>query len=128
MSRIVTSRPSLGTQSHLSSGWGMDDDRGVRDKESLDAGSGWCRARATTVRVPAWHEAVHLRTFQVGCGACDGGVVRTGAEAALSTLRTGAAVVAGEDFPASIAGAGVGGGGACVWVRSSQGVKGVFVG
>jgi len=55
-------------------------------------------------------------------------VVRTGAEATLPTLGAVADTVAGEDFPAFIAEAGVRGEGASVQVRSSQGVKGVFVG
>ena len=56
----------------MSSGWGMDDDRGVGDEESFDMSGGWCRTRTPTVRVPTWHEAVHLRTFEVRGGAFDG--------------------------------------------------------
>ena len=55
-------------------------------------------------------------------------MVRTGAEATLSALRTGADTVVGEDFPAFITEAGVHGSGASIRVRSSQGVKGVFIG
>src|SRR5712675_2126004 len=106
----------------------MDDDRGVGDEESFDMSGGWCRTRTPTVRVPTWHEAVHLRTFEVRCGAFDGRVVRTGAEAALAALGAGADTVVGEDFPTFITEAGVRGNGAPVQVRSSQGVEGVFVG
>ena len=55
-------------------------------------------------------------------------MVRAGTEATLSTLRTVAYTVAGEDFPAFIAEAGVRGERASIRVRSSQGVKGVFIG
>jgi len=78
--------------------------------------------------VPTWHEAVHLRTFEVRGGALDGRVVRAGAEAALAAFGAMTDTVVGEDVPTFIAEAGIRGSGAPVWVRSSQGVKGVFVG
>ena len=111
----------------MSSGRGMKDDSGVVDKEPFDTSGGWCRTRAPTVRVPAWHEAVRLRTFEVRGGALEGRVVRMGAEAALAAFGTVADAVIGEDFPTFIAEAGIRGHGAPVRVRSSQGVKGVFV-
>jgi len=91
-------------------------------------GGRWRRACASSIGVPTQHEAVHLCTFQVGCGAVDGRVVRAAAETALSSLRTAAHTVAGEDFPAFVTEAGVHGEGASVRVGSSQGVKGVFIG
>jgi len=106
----------------------MNDDRGVGDEEPFDAGGGWCRTRTPTVRVPTWHEAVHLRTFEVRGGALDGRVVRADTEAALAAFGAMADMVVGEDFPTFIAEAGIRGSGAPVRVRSSQGVKGVFVG
>ena len=106
----------------------MDDNRGVGNEKPFDAGGGWRRTRVPTVGVPTWHEAVHLCTLQVGRGTLDCRVVRTGTEATLSVLGTVAGTVVGEDFPTFVTEAGVRGKGASIWVGSSQGVKGVFVG
>src|SRR5712671_2147507 len=127
MPRIATSRPPLGTQSHLSSGRGMDDDGGVRREESLDTGGGWSCTRASTVGVPTRHEAVHLRALLVWGHAMDGRMARAGAEATLSALGTVARTVVGENFPTLVTEAGVRGDRAAVWVWP-HGVKGVFIG
>jgi len=55
-------------------------------------------------------------------------VVRPETEATLPAFRAVADTVAGEDFPAFIAEVGVRGKRTPIRVRSSQGVKGVFVG
>jgi len=55
-------------------------------------------------------------------------VVRAGTEATLSTLRTVADAMAGEDFPTFVTEAGVRGEWLLVWVWTSQGVKRVFIG
>jgi len=91
--------------------------------------AGGARARASRLGCQLGHKAVHLRTLEVR-------VRRTrldewlgaGAEAALSTLWTGADTVVGENLPAFITEAGVRGSGSSIWVGSSQRVEGVFIG
>ena len=74
------------------------------------------------------HNSSDLGAFQMGCTTFDQRVVRAFAEVALSALWTSADAVAGQYFPAFVTEPGVCGSGASVRVRSSQGVKGVFVG
>ena len=47
----------------MSSGF---DDIGVVHHELLDVSGGWCGTPSSDVRVPAWHNAVDLRAFEVG--------------------------------------------------------------
>ena len=55
--QIVTSRPSLGTQSHLSSGF---NDVGVVDHEPLDTSGRRGGAPSARVRMPTWDETISL--------------------------------------------------------------------
>ena len=61
--QIVTSRPPLGTQSHLSSGF---DDVWVVYHEPLDVSGGRCGTPSSDIGVPAGYDTVNLRALEVG--------------------------------------------------------------
>jgi len=119
--QIVTSRPSLGTQSHLSSSLSIVRERGwVGYHEAFDAGG---RQRGTPVPdigVPTGHDTVNLGAFEVGYFASGGHVVGVTTKAALSLLGTVDGTMVGEDFPTFVAEAGVQGGRAAVRVRAGS--------
>jgi len=127
--QIMTSCPSLGTQSHLSSGLGIVWECGwVGYHEAFDAGGRWCRTPSSGVRVPAWHDAIDLRAFEVGCFAGGSRVVGATTKAALPMFGTIDGAVVGENFPTLVAEVGVQGTWAAIRVVTVLRFEGGFIG
>jgi len=127
--QIVTSRPSLGTQSHLSSRLSIVWEHGwVGYHEALDAGGGWCGTPISHVRMPTGHNTVDLRAFEVGYLTGGSGMVRAATEAALSPSRTVDGVVVGKDLPTLVAEMRIQGGRSAIRVGTVSWLEGGFFG
>ena len=91
-------------------------------------GGGRCGAPSSDVGVPAWHDTVDLRTFEVGYftgGSC---VVGVTTKTALSAFGTIDGAMVGEDFPTLVAEMGVQGTGATIRVRAMLRLERGFIG